>query len=838
MNRNAHRVLNTTLAVVTALLAAVSSGSAATATFMVSDGNDDGFAAWSTGQAWTSDFIRCGYNTNYAAPYEIGAFRFANVTIPQGATISNAYLRVQAYLGGTGSSSFSIVGEDYDLTSSYEYLPYIGQRTVTSSQVSWLVSTPWTEDDVYTSPDIAGIVQEIVDRTGWSSGNPMAIQLRNTASSGGYQLIYSFESAPIWEATAAQLIVMYDGDAPPDGVKQENYIPGATNTTSSVPLYLNNPSMYYPAASGGLCWASANADILAYWDRNPHAGTQYWNLVDNGTAPLRQPALPTAPGHDMANVYDTINWLAHQYYGLGRSDEDGILEEYANDTNGLAFNATYHGPVSSTADRTTFLGIIKNEIDAGRPISIGSWGTYFGGAHQVPVIGYKEMSNTVNSTVYIHRNTGGTQSEYVNFFSSSWGNLDMDQIVPGGTPIDHYEARGDNSAATVVSLDPDAVYDFRQTHNFSSPGDEDWVQLDCTSGKRYTIETVALGTNCDTVATLYKPDGTTVIWQDDNGGIQAGESAIAWNCWSNGTYLVKLTEAGGASGHDANYNLEIAYGPATNHAPTDCSLAASSVDENEPAGTVVGTLTFEDPDTGDTAAYALVSGAGSTDNTSFSVSSNELRTVAPLDYESKASCSVRIRATDQSGLWYEESFTIGVNDVNAAPTDLSLSTNAVQENLPAGTTVAVISSTDPEPPAAAYTYTLVSGTGDAGNDVFAIAGSELKTGACLNYEQTNSYSIRIRTTDQGGLWYEEPFAIGIIDIDECPSIAGVELSDGTNVVVRWSSMTNNQYTVRVSTNLMHGFSTVCSNIAAEPPENTFTHTFDNGQGFWQIILED
>ncbi len=51
-------------------------------------------------------------------------------------------------------------------------------------------------------------------------------------------------------------------------VAAENYIPGALDTPSSLPLYLNAPHMYYPDASGGLCWASANAGIFAYWDRN------------------------------------------------------------------------------------------------------------------------------------------------------------------------------------------------------------------------------------------------------------------------------------------------------------------------------------------------------------------------------------------------------------------------------------------------------------------------------------------------------------------------------------------------------------------------------------------
>ncbi|HEV2772208.1 MAG TPA: cadherin repeat domain-containing protein, partial [Thermoleophilaceae bacterium] len=47
-----------------------------------------------------------------------------------------------------------------------------------------------------------------------------------------------------------------------------------------------------------------------------------------------------------------------------------------------------------------------------------------------------------------------------------------------------------------------------------------------------------------------------------------------------------------------------------NEAPTDISLSPSSVDENRPAGTEVGTLSTADPDAGDTHTYRLASGTG------------------------------------------------------------------------------------------------------------------------------------------------------------------------------------------------------------------------------------
>jgi cyclophilin family peptidyl-prolyl cis-trans isomerase len=95
-------------------------------------------------------------------------------------------------------------------------------------------------------------------------------------------------------------------------------------------------------------------------------------------------------------------------------------------------------------------------------------------------------------------------------------------------------------------------------------------------------------------------------------------------------------------------------------------LSNSIVPENQPAGTVVGTLGTLDADASDTFTYSLFSGQGSTDNAQFKISGNSLLTNASFDYEAVTdhAYSVRIRSTDQHGLFTEKAFTIGVTDVN------------------------------------------------------------------------------------------------------------------------------------------------------------------------------
>jgi len=96
--------------------------------------------------------------------------------------------------------------------------------------------------------------------------------------------------------------------------------------------------------------------------------------------------------------------------------------------------------------------------------------------------------------------------------------------------------------------------------------------------------------------------------------------------------------------------------------PTDADLAPDNVVEGQPVGTVVGNLSTMDPDIGDSYTYALVAGAGDADNSLFAVEADQLKTAAMLDYETKPFCSIRVRSTDQGGLYAEKVFAINVTD--------------------------------------------------------------------------------------------------------------------------------------------------------------------------------
>ncbi len=69
-----------------------------------------------------------------------------------------------------------------------------------------------------------------------------------------------------------------------------------------------------------------------------------------------------------------------------------------------------------------------------------------------------------------------------------------------------------------------------------------------------------------------------------------------------------------------------------------------------------------------------------------------------------------------------------------------------------------------------HTYTLVEGEGDDDNDSFTIPENtnELRANDPFNVEEKDEYTLRVRTTDAGGLWHEELFTIYIDDVNDAP----------------------------------------------------------------------
>ncbi|MFN9591958.1 MAG: hypothetical protein ACK56G_04545, partial [Pirellulaceae bacterium] len=137
------------------------------------------------------------------------------------------------------------------------------------------------------------------------------------------------------------------------------------------------------------------------------------------------------------------------------------------------------------------------------------------------------------------------------------------------------------------------------------------------------------------------------------------------------------------------------------------------------------------------------------------------------------------------GLWFEQDFVITVTNVNETPTGVSLSSTSIAENAGANATVGTLSTSDPDA-SNTFTYSLVTGTGDTDNSAFNISGADLRATSDLDFETKSSYSVRVRSTDQGGLWFEQDFVITVTNVNDAPVLVasgGSSSTSGAAVVV-------------------------------------------------------
>jgi len=161
----------------------------------------------STDDTETDDNDNDDDELNFGSDNDNVGIRFSGVAIPQGATILSAYLTVKAASSSSSTVRIVIRGEDADDSSPLTNTSLTeSSRERTSALVPWSRMPSFSSGNYYTSPQLRSIVQEIVDRTGWVSGNALTLLTNETNS--GTRRFYSFDGA----ASAADrptLVVQY-----------------------------------------------------------------------------------------------------------------------------------------------------------------------------------------------------------------------------------------------------------------------------------------------------------------------------------------------------------------------------------------------------------------------------------------------------------------------------------------------------------------------------------------------------------------------------------------------------------------------------------------------------
>lgn len=124
------------------------------------------------------------------------ALRFQDINIPQSATINSARIEFVARNTRSGSTDLQVYGVAADNAGPWpdatdNYLKDLlapPRSDLTAASESWNITNTWSSQSRYSTPDLTAIVQEIVNRGGWTSGNTMAFVIEGIS---GKRDVYS-----------------------------------------------------------------------------------------------------------------------------------------------------------------------------------------------------------------------------------------------------------------------------------------------------------------------------------------------------------------------------------------------------------------------------------------------------------------------------------------------------------------------------------------------------------------------------------------------------------------------------------------------------------------------
>ena len=137
-----------------------------------------------------------------AGDQKIG-LRFTNVVIPRGAYISAASIEFEVDETNSGATALTIRAQESDNAPAFTTAAFnVSNRTLTSAAVNW---TPpvWEALNVkQVTPDLTALVQAIVNRSGWNSGNSLLFVINGS----GQRTAKAYDLAP---ATAPLLRIDY-----------------------------------------------------------------------------------------------------------------------------------------------------------------------------------------------------------------------------------------------------------------------------------------------------------------------------------------------------------------------------------------------------------------------------------------------------------------------------------------------------------------------------------------------------------------------------------------------------------------------------------------------------
>jgi hypothetical protein len=125
---------------------------------------------------------------------QLVGMRFTGVQIPPGAAIARAYIELAVDEATTGGTSLSFAAEASDAPAPFQAVDRdLSRRVRTTARVAWNDVPRWPVVGWrWRTPNLAPIVQEIVNRPGWQAGQAMAFLVEGN----GRRTAESFDGSP------------------------------------------------------------------------------------------------------------------------------------------------------------------------------------------------------------------------------------------------------------------------------------------------------------------------------------------------------------------------------------------------------------------------------------------------------------------------------------------------------------------------------------------------------------------------------------------------------------------------------------------------------------------
>ncbi|OGG27735.1 hypothetical protein A3A59_05715, partial [Candidatus Gottesmanbacteria bacterium RIFCSPLOWO2_01_FULL_42_10] len=176
-----------------------------TSTYQISEGvndvNQDGLTRLTTNQT----IVWAGNGSSF--DYSYMGLRFTGINIPQNSLVTSALLEgFSAKTNQSATASAMIYADAIGNSSIFTSLNLPSQRIPTTSQVTFNPSTTWAINTWYNFGELAPVIQEIVNRSDWQTGNSLSLIMKGNSPIATKRFIYSFENSA---SSAAKLTVTY-----------------------------------------------------------------------------------------------------------------------------------------------------------------------------------------------------------------------------------------------------------------------------------------------------------------------------------------------------------------------------------------------------------------------------------------------------------------------------------------------------------------------------------------------------------------------------------------------------------------------------------------------------